>query len=134
MIEDKSDRQLLQETHDSIIELNAVVLGVKGKGGLVQELAETKQEVRLAVTEMKLRTGNGERDVIALFNDIMDMKPEMSKMENTIYGKTDSPGLCETLSIHEHKINTANKATAIVWAISGAILLTLLGLLIRHIT
>jgi hypothetical protein len=130
---EKSERELLQETHDSVIELSAVVLGVKGQGGLIQEIAETRQEVKLAVTEMKLKSEQGEKDVADLLNDVVDMKPKVDVLEKAVFGEGKEAGLIGKVLVQDQRIETSNKATTIVWTITGAILLTLLGLLVTHV-
>jgi hypothetical protein len=128
-----TERQLLQETHDSIIELSAVVLGVKGQGGLVQEISDTKTEVRLAVTEMKLTTARGEKDVISLLDDIVEIRPRVANLENTIFGKEGKGGLCDTVSTHNEKIKTSSTGNKILWSIVGTVMTALLVLLVKHV-
>jgi hypothetical protein len=133
MSPEKSDRELIQETHDSVIELTAVVLGVKGQGGLIQDLQDVRHEVRMAVTEMRLTSEKGDTDVNTILNDVLEMKPKVNIIEQCLFGKDGKNGLRGKVNLHEEQIKTYNKATTIVWGLSGTILLALLGLLITHV-
>lgn len=124
---EKSDRELIQETHDSIIELSAVVLGVKGQGGLLQDF----QELKLRVNTMTLKIGGSNMDVPALLQDIIDMKPRVEKLDKDLHH--EKTGLFPRMAAVEDR-GKDNRAL-IVWALgfNFTILLTILGLIITHL-
>jgi hypothetical protein len=126
MSPEKSDRELLQETHDSIIELTAVVLGVKGQGGLIQDLTE----VKMSVTDMVLKHKEGDIKVASLLSDLVYLKPKVAKLDDEIHKDN---GICDKLNSHEDQLKTSSNIMKVVWGITGALLLSLLGLLIKHI-
>jgi hypothetical protein len=81
MSPEMTEHQLLQETHDAVIELSAVVLGVKGQGGLIQQL----QEVKLAVTSMTLKVNDGDLSVSKLLGDVIEMKPKVDEVHDEVF-------------------------------------------------
>ena len=123
MTDDLTNRQLLKETHDAVIELSAVVLGVKGQGGLLQDM----QEVKLSVTEMKLKTKDGESDVATLLQDIQYLKPKVKDLDDEIH---KDGGICDKLTSHEQQLSSNNNLIKAAWGFIGAILLSILGYVI----
>jgi hypothetical protein len=120
MSAEMTDRELLQTTHDAVIELSVVVLGVKGQGGLVQDM----QEVRLAVTDMTLRTSTGEQSVISLLNKITLIDKELH----------NKGGICETLATHTDQLSANNNLIKALWAFVSATFLALLAYIFSHWT
>ena len=119
MSAEMTDRELLQTTHDAVIELSAVVLGVKGQGGLVQDMAE----VRLSVTSMTLKTTKGEQNVVDLLKKVGDMDDELHK----------EGGLCDRITTHDAQLSANNNLIKALWAVMAAAIASLIALIISHI-
>lgn len=130
---EKSDSELIRETHDKVIELSAVVLGVKGHGGLIQDISAVRQEVKLAVTDMRLISNKGEQNVAELLDSVSDLEPKVIRLEKTVFGEDGKDGLCETAQLNRIKITTQFKIIALVGTAVVSILITLLGLMINHV-
>jgi hypothetical protein len=122
-----TDRQLLQETHDSIIELSAVVLGVKGKGGLLTEM----QEFKLAITDMRLKTKEGDILVSNVLTEVMGIKPQLKEIDKELHDK--DKGICARLNRQDEKVKSNNILIKALWAISGSVILSLIALVVTHV-
>lgn len=124
---EQTDRQLLQETHDAVIQLTAVVLGTNGRGGLVGDI----DEVRLSVKEMTLKYGAQSFDVARLLTKV----PEIEKKVHDIDTELHEPekGICDRMTIAEG--NTRSTSRTIGWIIAGitALALTLGSLFLTHV-
>ena len=118
MSAEMSDRELLQTTHDAVIELSAVVLGVHGQGGLVQDMAE----VKLSVTNMTLKTASGEQNVFDLLHKVAVIDEEMHK----------EGGVCERLATHDAQLSANNNLIKALWAVVAAVIAALIGTIISH--
>ena len=113
-----TDRELLQTTHDAVIELSAVVLGVKGQGGLVQDM----QEVKLTVTNMTLKTDKGSHDVVDLLSKVATIDEELHK----------ESGVCERLATHDAQLSANNNLIKALWAFTSAIVLGFIAYVVSH--
>jgi hypothetical protein len=125
--DEMSDRQLLLDIHSAVIELNAIVMGVNGKGGLFSDL----QTVKLAVTEMTLRTRDSEVDVAHVIKDLMELEPRIEALDNEIHEKNG--GILSRLDITE--IKQRDNRSILSWG-AGVILtflMAILGVLIAHL-
>ncbi len=124
-----TDKQIekLETSCDAIIELSAVVLGVKGKGGLVQDL----EEVRLEIKQMTLKTQDGEKDVAKILNDVVAMKPMIEEIRTTIYHP--ETGLCSRVDSTERKQEDNRKLIFAMWTFTGILIVALITLLIKHV-
>lgn len=111
----QTDRQLLQETHDAVIELSAVVLGVKGQGGLVQDL----QEVKLQVTEMTLKSSKGETDIKSLLENCEKEIPRIEHIETR-------------LTVTEQRQAFNRIMIYALWSVVASVALALLYLILSH--
>ena len=123
---EKSDRELIQETHDAVLTMKAVVFGAEGDGGLINEL----KEVKLAVKEMTLKTSGGEVQVASILQDVLYLKPKVKEIDKELH---DTGGICETLK-NTSSQNKDNRAL-LKWAlgIGTTLLLAILGFLLGHI-
>jgi len=74
-VEEREKRD--QETHDAVIEMRAVILGLNGRGGLLDQV----NEVILSVREMKLKCGAEELNVANLLQDVPKIKYRLSRIE-----------------------------------------------------
>src|SRR5271157_2561 len=126
-MEQRTDRQLLQETHDAVIELSAVVLGVKGQGGLVSEM----KEIRLSVNEMTLKTKDGEANVAKILLEVKDLKPRVDAIDEELNAK--DVGLCERVASHGEKIKNNSRMIKALWGVVGVVALGLLTYFLTHI-
>ncbi len=69
-----------QETHDAVIQMRAVLLGVNGRGGLMQDVSD----VRLDVKEMKLRSGRDEIDVATLLIKVPKIEEDVEHVKGRL--------------------------------------------------
>jgi argonaute-like protein implicated in RNA metabolism and viral defense len=122
-----TDRQLLQETHDAIIELSAVVLGVKGRGGLLTEM----QEVKLAVTDMRLKTKEGDSLISNVITEMIGIRPQLKEIDKELHDK--DKGICAILNRQDEKVKSNNILIKALWVISGSVILSLIALVVTHI-
>jgi hypothetical protein len=113
-----SDRELLQTTHDAVIELSAVVLGVHGQGGLMQDMGE----VRLSVSNMTLKTANSEQNVVDLLNKVATMYEELH----------EKGGVCDTLAAHTDQLSVNNNLIKALWAVCSSVIIGFIAYVITH--
>lgn len=125
--EQMSDRKLLQETHDAVIELKAIVVGVGGRGGLISELTE----VKLKVQEMTISTEKGKQDVAQLLRDASEMVPRLSELDGELHSKG---GLCDRLVSTETKQADNRKLIIALWGVLAVLGGALLTLVLTHVT
>ena len=123
-MEQQTDRQLLQETHDAVIELSAVVLGVKGSGGLVSDM----KEIKLSVSEMTLKASKGEADVAGILQDVQNLKPKVNTIDQELHKDN---GICENVANHSTQIRNN---TRLIWALWTAVGVVATGLLTYSFT
>lgn len=124
---EKTDRQLIQETHDAVIELTAVVLGVKGQGGLVQDL----KEVKLKVTEMTFKSAKGDVQVAELLDDFGNALPRIESIEKELHKKKE--GVLDRLTITEEKQRFNRILIYSAWTVLAAIAGALMYLFFSHV-
>ena len=124
---EQTDRQLLQETHDAVIELKAVVLGVNGRGGLIQDMAQ----IHLSVDEMVLKRGRESYDVVHLLEAVPKIEKRIDDIDTELHEPVK--GVCDRVSLTESGIKSSERT--IKWIISGitAVALAILGLVLSHV-
>ena len=110
-----------QETHDAVIQMRAVLLGVEGKGGLVNEV----KEVKMCVNEMILKAERREINVAQLLIQVADMAKEF--YGNGHRGIKDKVAYLDRFGKDNRRI--------IIWVLSGVIGVSsiLITLVIYHV-
>lgn len=125
-MEQQTDRQLLQETHDAVIELSAVVLGVKGSGGLVSDM----KEIKLSVSEMTLKASKGEADVAGILQDVQNLKPKVNTIDQELHKDN---GICENVANHSTQIRNNTRLIWALWTAVGVVATGLLTYFFTHV-
>ena len=124
---EQSDRELLQETHDAIIELKAVVLGVGGHGGLVSDIAE----VQMSVKEMTLKAGSQSYDVAQLLKTVPEIQDKVNGIDLELHEPVK--GICDRMITTETKQRDNRNLIVALWAIIAGILGALITLFVQHL-
>ena len=109
---DKTMMQLIQETHDTVVELRTIVVGVSNSGGLVKDVAVVRNEL----TEVK---------------ELMSLRPRVERLENEVHD--DNNGLLSRMGITETK--QKDNRSILTWGggVIVTLLITILGLIIAHL-
>ena len=124
---DEMNDRLLQETHDAVIEMKAIVMGTGGRGGLIGEM----QEVQLKVKDMIFRHGNDTMDVKHLLSKVPIIEKKVDAIDDELH--EPKAGL-------DHRISTVesdgrNRQRMLVWilGIMAVVGTGLLGLMMKHV-
>jgi len=124
---DEMNDRLLQETHDAVIEMKAIVMGTGGRGGLIGEM----QEVQLKVKDMIFRQGNDTMDVKQLLSKVPIIERKVDGIEDELH--EPKVGLDNRVSRVE--TDGRNRQRMLVWilGIMAVVGTGLLGLMMKHV-
>jgi hypothetical protein len=122
-----TDRQLIRETHDAIIELSSMVLGVKGQGGLVSDIRSLHLDFKNAC-----ESSTKDRLVLTELTILMSaLKPKLEELDEEL--NNDETGVTKRVVTLETSFNGINRWIVALWSVLASVSAAFLTLVLTRL-